>query len=620
MSSTSWKQRGKLIVALLIPVFLETLDYTVVATAQPQVASAFNSLDLQSWIGTSYVLTSTVFLPIYASIADVFGRHWAAQLSLLFFLIGSALCTGAQNMPMLLAGRGISGVGAAGMLTVTRIILSDSTSLDDNNWQTAMLVILYAVGYTTGPIIGGALTSVNWRWIFAINLPCTVVASILILLLLRKTIKKAQPPRRLQLSGQVDSTYTESYVQKINRIDWLGASLFIASGILILLGLNWGSTSKWNSAKVIVSFVIGGLLMLAFVAWEYLLELYEQARCTPPKALATTEAMIPLVLFRNYDVVATCFASLASGMLMFGCFYFLSIYFIIVAGFSPTKSGSQLLYFSPGLGGGVLISTQMIRLFRQPKYPIILGGILQCVGVGLLSMGLQANNHGQINGFLALCGVSVGLCFGPLAMHARFCQPEDRVAIVVTLNLFFRTAGGTIGLAQLAAVLNSKVTSYIHNLAASGTLSPAIVSQLSLAGGSLDSVNTISSLSPDILVYVRDAFQYAVRWAFISLIPWCGISFFLVLFLSKIPDTDVAREGDRDAIVEKKMSPSIAPSADDRDIEAGPAAARVHAAASGNEDAAPRPQRPKRAPPRFKGPINMLIYGIQLLVDRIRAH
>jgi len=158
----------------------------------------------------------------------------------------------------------------------------------------------------------------------------------------------------------------------------------------------------------------------------------------------------------------------------------------------------------------------------------------QCIGVGLLSMDLRADDHGQMNGFLALCNVSVGLCFGPLATHAHFCRPECR----------FRTAGGTIGLAQLAAILNSKITSYIHGLIASSTLSPALASQLSLAGGSLDSVNTISSPSPDLLAYVRDAFRYAVRWSFISLLPWCGISSLLVLFLSDIPDTDVVRDMD----------------------------------------------------------------------------
>jgi hypothetical protein len=114
-----WKPRLMLMGAVALPVFLETLDYTVVATAQTSIASVFNRLDLQSYIGTAYVLTSTVFLPIFASLADIFGRYWAMQLSVFFFIVGSAISTGANSMPTLLAGRGIAGIGAAGLLGVS---------------------------------------------------------------------------------------------------------------------------------------------------------------------------------------------------------------------------------------------------------------------------------------------------------------------------------------------------------------------------------------------------------------------------------------------------------------------------------------------------------------------
>lgn len=124
-----------------------------------------------SYIGSIYLLTSTVFLPVFASLADVFGRHWALQASLIFFAVGSAISTGAQNMDMMLAGRAIAGVGAAGMMTVScsiphksrhssfffqtvRIIMADSRSLDDNNWQTTLLWVLYAIGFDVGPSVG----------------------------------------------------------------------------------------------------------------------------------------------------------------------------------------------------------------------------------------------------------------------------------------------------------------------------------------------------------------------------------------------------------------------------------------------------------------------------------
>ncbi|KAI0919480.1 hypothetical protein AcV5_001533 [Taiwanofungus camphoratus] len=171
--STNIRWRILLSIALFIPVFFETLDYTVVATAQVHIASSFRRLDLQSWIGTSYLLTSTVFLPLFASVANIWGRHDTLQASILLFIVGSAISTGSEIMPTMLAGRGVAGIGAAGLQAVVRIIISDWRSLDDNNWQQSMLLFLYAVGYCLGPVIGGALLNVSFRWIFAINGHCT---------------------------------------------------------------------------------------------------------------------------------------------------------------------------------------------------------------------------------------------------------------------------------------------------------------------------------------------------------------------------------------------------------------------------------------------------------------
>jgi MFS family permease len=110
-----------------------------------------------------------VFLPFFATLADLYGRHFALQTSLFFFLVGSAISTAARNMPMMLAGRGIAGIGAAGMLEVVRVIMADSSSLDENNWQMMVMFILYAIGFSTGPIIGGELIKISFRWVFGIK-------------------------------------------------------------------------------------------------------------------------------------------------------------------------------------------------------------------------------------------------------------------------------------------------------------------------------------------------------------------------------------------------------------------------------------------------------------------
>ncbi|KAG8949426.1 hypothetical protein FRC00_008142, partial [Tulasnella sp. 408] len=495
-----WNIRIRLMLCLLLPTYLETLDYTVVATAQPHIASTFNRLDLQSWIGTSYVLTSTVFLPIYGSIADILGRHWALQCALVVFLIGSAICTAAQDMPMLLAGRGIAGIGAAGLVSVVRIILSDSGSLNEDNFMNSLLVVLYAVGYSTGPVIGGALLNSSFRWIFAINLPTSALSCVLIFFLLRPLLRPAQPSPRLHPglpTNTISHLPRETPLQKFLRVDFIGTLLFIGGGILVLLALSLGSSVEkrgFQAPIVIASFAVGFALIFVFVAWEFLVSKYidaavDEANGVPrrfpgflykcPKWFRLTEPAIPLDIFKSYDICATSFAAMTGGMVLFSAFYFLAIYFSIVQGLSATKSGVQLLYFSPGLGIGVFIALRMISMLKQPKYPAILGGLIIPVAVGLLTIAIDNNNQKQLNGFLLFTGVGIGLTFAPLSLQARFCQPFNRVAAVVSMNLFFRTAGGTIGLAQLSAVLDTKVKSYITSLVvSSNALTPEQKAQI----------------------------------------------------------------------------------------------------------------------------------------------
>lgn len=141
----------------------------------------------------------------------------------------------------------------------------------------------------------------------------------------------------------------ETFLEKLLRIDWIGAAWFMVGGILILLALNWGSTDDWNTAKVIACFVIGGLAIILFLLWEYYLERTEQDASTSKMNLLYTDPMIPLQLFKSLDVCVVMYATMISGMVMLVMFYFVAIFFVIVTGLSPTHAGTQLIYFAPGM-------------------------------------------------------------------------------------------------------------------------------------------------------------------------------------------------------------------------------------------------------------------------------
>ncbi|KAF9237179.1 MFS general substrate transporter [Melanogaster broomeanus] len=545
-----WKSVDwKLMLALLLPVMLETLDYTVVATAQSRIASVFNALALQSYIGTSYLLSSTVFLPFFASIADIYGRHFGLQMSLLLFLVGSALSTGAVNMPMLLIGRGIAGVGAAGLLTLVRTIMSDARSLNTNNVQQSLLFLLYAVGYSVGPEIGGLLVTVNFRWVFGINLPCTAVAIFLCFIFLRSKPRVPQEGEALPSSNRANT-----WISKLVFIDWIGTLLFIAGGILVLLALGWGPNDNWKTPRVIANVIIGTILIILCLVWEIVLE---RKQLPPAEKIGVFRArpMVPIEMFTSYDMCVTQYVSFVAGVVMFVMFYFVSIFVTLVAGLPPAEAGIQLLYFAPGLGGGSALSIYMTKSFRQPVYPIVLGSVIMTVGVGLIQMAMQRNMQGEVNGFMAMAGVGVGLTSVSSAVQARFTKP-DHVAIVSAMLLFFRTLGGTIGLAQCFTVMNAKVNSYILNQISTGALSGSDLATLVglLDSGGLSSVTTLDGFPTAVQTVIREAFRTGVRWSFISLIPWLGVGFILSVFLSKIPDTDVNPEH-KDQPADVEMNP-----------------------------------------------------------------
>jgi Fungal trichothecene efflux pump (TRI12) len=267
-------------------------------------------------------------------------------------------------MPMLLAGRRIAGVGVAGTTTVVRVILSDSTSLSSNNWQTGIMFILYSVGpyrylsclcsvsplmrglsspgFSIGPVIGGLLTDVNWRWVFGFQLPIGAVSMVLVCFSLRNHVKKAQPPRHAPITATGGSQ--TSLLNSLSRIDWLGGTLFVAGGILILMALSWGSTSEWKTARVIVCFCVGGALLVVFVSWQAVLGNWARAQTT------WTDPMIPLEIFKNYDVCATFFAAFTSGMVKIFMLYHVKLHLGGLTLELPLRSCSLCKEFNLSIG------------------------------------------------------------------------------------------------------------------------------------------------------------------------------------------------------------------------------------------------------------------------------
>ncbi|KZT32146.1 hypothetical protein SISSUDRAFT_994359, partial [Sistotremastrum suecicum HHB10207 ss-3] len=305
-----------------------------------------------------------------------------------------------------------------------------------------------------------------------------------------------------------------------------------------------------GAPRVIVCFVLGILLVISCLIWEWCLGhsylFASTVFCATP--------ILPFSAIWNMDVVICQHVAFVSGMAMFVHFYFVALFFTIVSNLSATKAALRLVLFSTGIATNNFIGIPLVKPLRQPKIPVVIGCFVLPLAAGLMSKAINSDEQKEVMGFLVLSGASAGLTFLPLSIHARFKQPEDRVATDEALNFLSRGLSGAIGLAYCAALMNSRINKYIADILASQTLSAADALSLStLSSGSTTSLQFVDQLSPEVARHVRIAFQGGLCWVFASLIPWGIAAAILVIFLSRIEDTD---KGARSGTLE---SASIAP-------------------------------------------------------------
>lgn len=335
-----------------------------------------------NWIITAFNLTSAAFLPIFAQLADVFGRHATLQAALVVITVGSALCTASPTsaFPLLLFGRALQGVGAAGINICVRTILADRVSLGEyaKNWTTFALVS--GISFGLGPVAGGYLTKISWRWCFAINLPVAVVGIGLVLVLLRGRLIPAMAIEDVTGGGwgvqegqgyrprrRDPGTPTGRFLARLATIDFGGQLLFLLGLGLLVLGFTWaGSTYAWDSPAVLVTLVVGAVLTVAWLVYEWAM--------VPGRVMSRVfpmqTAMMPWQLLMQKDVGLMMGINFANGAAMFAIMYYMDLYFTLVLGHSASDAGIALLYFLPGLGGTLSPDFPTGRFILTPRQPV----------------------------------------------------------------------------------------------------------------------------------------------------------------------------------------------------------------------------------------------------------
>src|ERR1700754_2877921 len=245
MATEARSQRQVLVAfaAIMLATLLAALDQTIVATALPKIAADLQGFDDLSWVVTAYLLSTTVTVPLYGKLSDLYGRRRLFVVSISIFLVGSVLCGTAQSMGELIAFRALQGIGAGGLLPLSQAAIADLFSPRERGKYQGYIGSMWAAAAVAGPLLGGTLTdAASWRWIFYINLPLGALALVVVI----KTMKLP-------------------YQKREHTIDYAGAVALTLGVTGVLLACAWGGTTyPWDSAEVLLAGVVGVLGIAAF--------------------------------------------------------------------------------------------------------------------------------------------------------------------------------------------------------------------------------------------------------------------------------------------------------------------------------------------------------------------
>jgi EmrB/QacA subfamily drug resistance transporter len=483
-----------LFAGLMVTMLLASLDQTIFSTALPTIVGQLHGVDQMLWVTTSYILASTIMLPVYGKLGDLIGRKGLFIIAISIFIIGSVVGALATGMTELIVGRTIQGIGGGGLMLLSQAIIADVVPARERGKYMGIMGGVFALSSVAGPLLGGWFTEgPGWQWCLWMNVPLGILAIASAIFFLRLPKGSTTKP----------------------RVDFAGMGLLAAASTGLVLLTTWGgNTYAWDS-PVIVGLIAGTVAAaVAFVFVER----------------HASEPVMPMRMFRQRNFVLTTISGLMIGVAMFGAIGYLPTYLQMVTGSNATQSGLLMIPMMGALLITSIVSGQAVSRTGRYKWLPVIGTVIVAGSLALLSTMTAGLAVWVICSFLAIMGIGLGLCMQILVLIVQNTFSVREVGTATAANNYFRQIGASLG----SAIVGSFFVSRLHDLLT--TRMPQAAAGATGSGGD-------NSLTPDIVkalpTPVRDivigAYNDALTPVFLYMVPMMLVATVLLIFVIEKP-------------------------------------------------------------------------------------
>jgi EmrB/QacA subfamily drug resistance transporter len=414
--------RARLIatVGAVLALALASIDVSVVSAAMPRIADDLQGLGLYAWPGVSYAVAAAVIVPVAGKLGDMFGRKLIMMAGLIGFTVASFLCGAAQDMPQLVAFRGLQGLFGGILLANVFTLLADVYTAERRAQMMGFFVGAVGLSQVIGPPLGGVITdNWSWRWVFYVNVPLAVVAVV--------AVMAGVPFVRSSASWR--------------DIDFLGVVLLIAGLVPLLIGLSLAGDGGWNTTVVLLVAAGVALLVVFFFV----------------ETRVAANPIVPFGMFRNNQFAVMAVVAFFSAFAMMGTIFYVPLLYQGVLGVSATHSGSLLIPMMLALMVSSPITGKVLP--AMPRYRFL--GVLAfaAMSAGMLLLSQVGPESGQVLTVVAmvLIGAGIGIVMPMATTVVQSAVDMKLIGVATSQVQFWRMIAGPVSLAMLGTIMSGQI-------------------------------------------------------------------------------------------------------------------------------------------------------------------